>query len=63
MIDLWSVKMSRTSKKKKSSNNEQKNSLSPEILKCLYELAEEGHKLTHEEKYMEAIHHLIIINN
>ncbi len=56
MIDLWGVKMSRTSKKKKSSNNEQKNSLSSEILKCLYELAEEGHKLTHEEKYMEAIH-------
>ena len=46
--------MSRTSKKKKSSNNEQKNSLSPEILKCLYELAEEGHKLTREEKYIEA---------
>ena len=48
--------MSRTSKKKKSSKNEQNNSLSPEIIKCLYELAEEGHKLTCEEKYMEAIH-------
>lgn len=48
--------MSRTSKKIKNSKNKSKELLSPEILKCLYELAEEGHKLTLEEKYMEAIH-------
>ncbi len=47
--------MSRTSKKIRSLNNEKK-LLSPELLNCLYELAEEGHKLTHEKKYMEAIH-------
>lgn len=48
--------MSRKSKKIKRSNYAQKNLLSPEVLNCLYKLAEEGHKLTHEEKYMEAIH-------
>lgn len=48
--------MSRTSKKKKVQRTSKNNSLSPEILKCLCELAEESRKLTCEEKYMEAIH-------
>lgn len=52
---VMECQMSHKVKKKKRSNNMHKNLLLQEAIKVLYELAEDGHKLTQEEKYMEAI--------
>lgn len=48
--------MSRSSKKVKRTKTMHKNTLSPELISRLYELAEKGHKLTHNGQYMDAIY-------